>query len=147
MEWSQIISDPTLQDLPYKIEQNEWGHIEMSPASNKHSFIQGVLLIMIYQHCQNGRVLPECSIQTAKGVKVAAVVWVSEQFLAEFNTTTPYPRAPELCVEIISPSNSDAEMAHKIDLYLARGAQEVWLCDLNGHLRFHTYDGPHPQST
>jgi Uma2 family endonuclease len=47
---------------------------------------------------------------------------------------TPLPKAPELCVEIISPSNSKAEISEKVRLYLEQGAKEVWLCDLSGKI-------------
>jgi Uma2 family endonuclease len=40
---------------------------------------------------------------------------------------TPYARAPEICVEVTSPSNSRTEMREKIDAYLASGANELWL--------------------
>ncbi len=33
MKWQDVLLDKTLQDLPYKIELNEYGKIEMSPAS------------------------------------------------------------------------------------------------------------------
>ncbi len=31
MTWEEVCDDPRLQDLPYKIELNQWGNIEMSP--------------------------------------------------------------------------------------------------------------------
>ncbi len=40
---------------------------------------------------------------------------------------TPYPKAPEICVEVKSPANSKIEMDEKIRLYLEKGALEV--CD------------------
>lgn len=40
MEWQQVIENPFLQDLPFKIELNKWGKILMSPASNNHGNIQ-----------------------------------------------------------------------------------------------------------
>jgi hypothetical protein len=43
MHWLDVLSDKTLQDLPYKIELNEKGLIEMSPASFTHSLLQGRL--------------------------------------------------------------------------------------------------------
>ena len=39
MQWQEVVNDPSLQDLPYNIEMNEYGKIIMSPASNKHSII------------------------------------------------------------------------------------------------------------
>ncbi|MTW20689.1 hypothetical protein [Allochromatium palmeri] len=32
MEWSQVLEDSVLKDLPYKIELNEDGHIVMSSS-------------------------------------------------------------------------------------------------------------------
>ena len=37
MQWQEVIAHPSLQDLPFKIELNEYGKIEMSPASNRLS--------------------------------------------------------------------------------------------------------------
>ncbi len=36
MTWADVMANPYLQDLPFKIELNKWGRIEMSPASNEH---------------------------------------------------------------------------------------------------------------
>jgi Uma2 family endonuclease len=46
-------------------------------------------------------------------------------------------RAPEVCVEVFSASNTFAEIAEKIVLYFEAGAQEVWTCDQDGILEFH----------
>ena len=52
----------------------------------------------------------------------ADVAWASDEFIARFGYETPYPKAPEICVEITSPSNAPAEIEHKIELHLATGA-------------------------
>ncbi len=141
MEWSEVIENETLQDLPFKIELNEWGNIVMSPTSNNHSLIQGVIMGVLHQLKKEGHVFPECSVQTSKGVKVADVAWVSANFLSTNGVETPYSVAPELCIEVVSPSNSDAEMAQKRDLYFAKGAKEVWTCSLEGHVTFFNHYG------
>jgi hypothetical protein len=82
MQWQDVLADKSLYDLPYKIELNERGNIEMSPASNKHKAIQGKLYYIFRLKLKNGMPLTECSINTPKGVKVADVVWASRQFLA-----------------------------------------------------------------
>jgi hypothetical protein len=41
MLWNDVITSPYLRDLPFKIELNKWGKIEMSPASNIHGHQQG----------------------------------------------------------------------------------------------------------
>lgn len=33
MRWSEVIDNPVLQNLPFKIELNRFGNILMSPAS------------------------------------------------------------------------------------------------------------------
>ena len=63
------------------------------------------------------------------------------EFIDKYGYSTPYLQAPEICVEILSPSNSDEEMRIKTDLYLACGAQEVWLINAQGKLRFFSHSG------
>jgi len=46
-------------------------------------------------------------------------------------------RAPEVCVEVLSASNTPGEISEKIGLYFEAGAQEVWTCDQDGTLEFH----------
>ena len=125
-----------MRDLPYKIEMNEWGNIVMSPASNRHGNIQTKIAFFLMTMMKNGTVLTECSVETSKGVKVADVAWASSSFLEKNRGQTPYLAAPEICVEIMSPSNTEAEMMHKRNLYFAKGALEYWLCDEDGNLRF-----------
>jgi Uma2 family endonuclease len=137
MNWQQVCEEPTLQDLPFKIELNEHGQVIMSPASNEHGRFQARLTILLTQHIPDGEVIAECSVETEQGVKVADVAWISAVFLAEHGYSTPYPRSPEICVEITSPSNSPQELQGKIALYFQRGAREVWICDSFGNLEFY----------
>lgn len=141
MNWQDVLEHPSLQDLPFKIELNEWGQIVMSPASNKQGFYRVEVALQLDQALPTEKLFMRCSIDTVKGVKVADVAWASNAFIERYGYETPYPRAPEICVEILSPSNTAAEMKEKIMLYLAKGAQEVWMCDLEGRLTFHGNEG------
>jgi Uma2 family endonuclease len=131
MQWADVIDNPYLKDLPFKIELNRWGKIEMSPADNRHGFAQ-VDIATELKRRRGGRVLVECSISTEDGVRVADVAWVSNRRLKEIGGQTPFAKAPEICVEIKSPSNSWAEMHLKAGHYLAAGALEVWIVTLDG---------------
>lgn len=146
MKWSEVIEDRQLGNLPFKIELNEWGNIVMSPASNRHGFIQTAIALLLSQLKTSGAVLTECSVQTDKGVKVADVVWGSDDFFVGNQFTTPYETAPEVCIEIVSPSNSSEEMREKKALYLAKGAKEVWVCSETGALSFFNLTGEVKQS-
>ena len=68
------------------------------------------------------------------------MVWMSAGYFRELEAKEPLvlERAPEICVEVLSPSNSVEEMAEKRLLYLEAGAQEVWLCGLDGKITFYT---------
>ncbi len=141
MEWSDILNDPTLQNLPFKIELDKFGKLLMSPASNKHGIAQSRISTALMQRHPSGITITECSISTSEGTKVADVAWASNAFINEWGTVTPFPRAPELCVEIVSPSNSREEMRIKKDLYLDVGAQEVWVVYMDSHMDIFTTDG------
>lgn len=36
MRWEEVCKHKQLQDLPFKIELNEWGQIVMNPVKIKH---------------------------------------------------------------------------------------------------------------
>jgi Uma2 family endonuclease len=141
MDWSEVIKDAQLQNLPYKIEQNEKGQLVMSPASNEHGLVQAEISTHLNTIKKSGWVLSECSVQTSMGVKVADVAWLSKDFFKHNKLATPYQVAPELCVEITSLSNTRAEVNEKIELYLAKGAKEVWVCNARRVMEFYSYQG------
>lgn len=147
MDWASVISNPYLKNLPFKIELNKWGKILMSPASNHHGILQSEAVFYLRSKIPRGRVIAECSIKTSDGVKVADVAWASDEFMERNGETTPFDEAPEICVEIISPSNSREEINEKINLYLAQGAVEVWICQDDGTVAHFFDKGQRAQSS
>jgi Uma2 family endonuclease len=140
MNWADVLADQTLRNLPYKIELDRYGNIVMSPASNRHGRLQFWIGSFLERNL-GGEAISECSVDTPEGVKVADVAWCSPEFLARHGYATPYPQAPEICVEVRSPSNSKEEMAEKIALYLGQGAREVWIVFEPGEVRFFGPEG------
>jgi hypothetical protein len=59
-----------------------------------------------------GIVATECPISTADGVKAADVAWLSASRRSE-TTRICLTVAPEICVGIMSPSNSKQELLEK----------------------------------
>lgn len=141
MNWAEVLADPCLQGLPYKIELDGYGRIVMTPASNHHGRARARLVQRLAALFGTGDIITECSVATTDGVKVADVAWLSDAFLAEHGEATPYALAPDLCVEMLLPSNSAPAMAAKARLYLAAGAREVWLLDEAGHRTVHGLEG------
>ena len=65
------------------------------------------------------------------------VVWISESRWSEIPEGAEASTvAPEICIEVLSDSNSETEMEMKRALYFDRGAEEVWTCDESGRIRF-----------
>ncbi len=145
MQWQDVLADKSLHDLPYKIELNEKGLIEMSPASFIHSLLQGRLAKLLGNQLE-GEVFTELAVQTAKGVRVPDVAWGSKGYVEKHIEDVYALSAPELCVEIISPSNTREEMKDKVELFLQAGAKEVWLVTEDGLVTFYNHQGQQVQS-
>jgi Uma2 family endonuclease len=141
MRWAELCADPYWDNVPAKIELNGRGVIEMSPANNRHALMQASLAHALQLGLAGGRALVECSVLTSDGVRVPDVAWASDAFLAQHAGTTPFPLAPELCIEVRSPSNTAAEMAQKIELFLEAGAAEVWIVGVDGVAEMHGATG------
>ena len=144
MNWQEVCDNPALQDLPFKIELNRFGQIVMSPASNWHGALQVKISSKLL--ALGGEVITECSVQTSDSTKVADVAWLSDAFVTRHGMSTPYEEAPEICVEILSRSNSSDEMDVKRALYFEAGATEVWECDQDGMMTFYGKTGKIEQS-
>lgn len=147
MRWAELVADPSLRDLPYKIEINLWGKVEMTPASFWHGRLQASIATQLAGQLPHGESLTEVPILTDIGVRVPDVAWASKAYLTANADASPAPRAPEICVEIVSPSNTDDEIRQKVRAYLAAGAQEVWIVTEGGSISFHTTSGPQPSSS
>jgi Uma2 family endonuclease len=135
--WAELMSDPRLQRLEARVETDRFGRIIMSPPpSAHHGSYQFKIGALLDQSMHAGRVVTECPISTADGVKAADVAWASSERLRELGSNFCFPRAPEICVEILSPSNTEAEIREKTALYFDAGAVEVWHCTSTGKMIF-----------
>jgi len=141
VKWQELMDNPFFRNIPYKVELNKYGTILMSPASNRHGILQNKVAREIEHNKQSGIIIIECSILTGEGIRVADVAWASDEFMREFGDKTPYPKAPEICVEIKSPANSRAEMEEKTRLHLEKGAHEVWIVDEHCKVNFFSHTG------
>jgi len=146
--WERVLHDPQLRDLPFKIETNRHGQLVLSPHTPFHSRFQSRVLRLLDEYAPpSGEATIEFAVQTSRGVKVPDVVWLSEDRWSQIpEDAEASPVVPELCVEVRSAGNTDEEMTEKRRLYLEEGAQEVWVCDEEGALRFFDAEGERTQS-
>lgn len=135
--WSRALRDPSLRDLPYKVETNEYGQLVMSPQKPGHGIMQFRVGALLDHIDRPGTAAVEFAVETSKGVKLPDVVWISEERLKQMpEGAESCPVAPEICVEVLSYSNTRGEIEEKRNLYLEQGALEVWTCDMKGRMRF-----------
>lgn len=136
LTWAEVCAIPWLKDIPAKIETNKDNKIMMSPASAWHGGYEWEIGRLLNDLLRFGRIITECPIDTTDGTRVADVAWISKERFRPHRRAISLPIAPEICVEILSPSNKRGEMLGKMQLYYAAGALEVWLCDEHGDMEF-----------
>jgi Uma2 family endonuclease len=146
MKWQEVIENPYLQNIPFKVETNEFGQIVMNPVKIKHSYFQGKLSTLMQNMRNDGVILTECAVWTRRGTKCADVAWASMELFEQIENQTNALIAPEVCVEVISMSNSEKEMKQKRKLYFEQGAIEVWMCSDYGEMSFYMQDSKIEQS-
>jgi Uma2 family endonuclease len=130
--WEQLLADPELAKVEGRIETDRHGRIIMTPppgpphGSRQFSIGHELKLRL------GGRVATECTISTSDGVRAADVGWFSDLRYRRAFDPRCFLEAPEICVEVISPSNTRAEMDEK----------EVWFCEKDGTMRYFGTGGP-----
>jgi Uma2 family endonuclease len=137
VRWAELSADPRLAKLPDRIETDRHGHILMTPPPGfPHADRQGKIMTLLVQLLPTGRAMPECPLSTADGVKAVDIAWLSSGRGELRERPLVLTRAPDICVEVFSPSNTQREIDEKKVLYFDAGAIEVWICNLDGSMSF-----------
>jgi Uma2 family endonuclease len=110
--------------------------VTMLPAGFRHGICQNKVAFLLTAHvlaARSGRITVETGVvterdpDTVRGPDVA--FWSAEQLPLD-QTLEAYPDvAADLCVEILSPSNTQQEIREKVREYLQRGVRLVWIVD------------------
>lgn len=138
--WRSLCEDPVYARLPFKIETTRYGQLVMSPAKSRHSILQANIARWLHTSAEQkgiaGQVMTESAVITSAGVKVPDVTWATIDQARAALAAEIFETAPQVCVEVLSPSNDPDEIEAKISLYFEAGAEEVWICDNQGRMRF-----------
>lgn len=146
--WEKVLGDPCLAGLPHRIETDRYGQIILSPPPGpEHGEAQFGIGKLLDQILPAGHVITECPVSTIEGVKLVDVAWISKRRREAQRGRACLTQAPEICVEIISPGNSQRELLDKKALYFAAGAEEVWFCHREGKMEFFRKEGPEAAAT
>jgi Uma2 family endonuclease len=119
----------------------------VSPPTTRHAFLQAFVAQTLGRQRPDGTTFTECPVETEIGVRVPDVVWASAQFMQRHGTESEFRAGPDLCVEVLSPTNTRAEIGEKVAAYLAAGAREVWVVGDDGVPEINTSAGRVAAST
>ncbi|MBK1832597.1 Uma2 family endonuclease [Roseibacillus ishigakijimensis] len=104
-----------------------------SPAREKHLRVTGNLFYELMTYCKQagrGRVFVEkCLISLSRNDFEPDVVWFSEEKAREFTGEQMRFPAPDLVVEVLSPSTEERDRGVKFVDYAEHGVGEYWLID------------------
>jgi hypothetical protein len=75
--WSELLADRELAKIEGRIETDRYGRIIISPPpAPSHGSFRLEIGRLLWNLLPEGRVLTECPISTADGVKAADVAWL-----------------------------------------------------------------------
>jgi len=132
-------------DAPW--ETNGQGQIILNPPIGlPHAKRTEKISTLIRSKLPGWQIWPEVGVHTSDGIKAPDLSVASPAFVESVDERGFLLAAPDLCIEVMSPSNSWEEMRHKTLLYLAAGAKEVWVCDGTGALHFFNGSGQRSDS-
>ena len=115
-------------------------------GSSRHSGVGTRLIIEMGMHVKlnklGGVYGPDATFQIGQNERLPDVSFISAARIPpEGETEEKWHLAPDLAVEVISPSESWAKVNRKLREYFTAGVQQVWLVSLE--LReVHVYDSP-----
>jgi Uma2 family endonuclease len=143
--------------LPYD-EGRRWELIEgdlvavSSPTPEHQLVVQKlVLALMLYFGKRPGGIVlgdVECALSDANRVRPDVLVLLGERADTLNRSRVPIPGAPDIAVEVISPSERTTESMRKVETYLRHGVREVWqVFPALRQVVVHTPDGSHRLET
>ena len=131
--YEELVQDPRYRNVQGRLELNAWGQIIMTPPADVWHYRLAARLARLLMASLGGESFQEGAIAVeGGGTPIADVVWCSPQFLGSHGHEKILQRAPEICTEVLSISNSTKEIDEKRSAYLATGAGEVWIVDPEG---------------
>ena len=117
-----------------KYELNQGELVVMPPPGRTHARIgariHGTLFLFVNEH-RLGEVYTEAGYVLSREPEITVrqpdVSFLSRDRLQAMPDGTHFGGAPDLAIEVISPSNTAEDLEIKIKQYLAAGSKEVWV--------------------
>lgn len=122
----------TLPDDGKRYELNQGELVVMPPPKPDHGKVVikiGALVLTFVESHDLGEVMTEAGFLLATNpdtVRAPDIAYVAKSRIPATQGEY-YPFAPDLAIEVVSPANTDDEIAEKIAQYFAAGARQVWV--------------------
>ncbi len=118
---------PEPADAHYELVEGEL--ITVSPGMLPHNRVRDRVLVVLMTFVEPrklGLVVAEQAFQLSeRTIRVPDVAFVRAG--RQLATDKPIERAPDLAVEVVSPTNTAREIDQRVSDYFAAGCQRVWL--------------------
>ena len=123
-------------DDPCKVETNARGEVvKEPPPAPQHKGFQKRIQQLLDRALHGGEATTEFPLHTREGTKLPDVAWFSREAWDEAMANDLAVIVPKVCVDVLSPSNTQEEMEEKKRLYFDLGVEEVWICGPQGHVQ------------
>jgi Uma2 family endonuclease len=127
---------PFEEDSPVLYELSEFGEWIVTPRpTHEHQHVASAVAFQLTTRL-GPSAATEVSVITDRGIRAPDVVWMPAARWLEVKGQNPLPFAPDVCVEVLSPSNTRQEIQMKVSAYLRAGAREAILVGLKGQVEF-----------
>ena len=127
---------PYVEDDPNCYELDEFGEWIVSPRPTpRHQRLASVVAFQLATQL-GPDAATEVSIYTDRGIRAPDVVWMPATRWLAAKAQNPLAFVPDVCVEVLSPSNTRREILMKVGAYLRGGAREAIVVGLKGEVEF-----------
>ncbi len=129
--WQSLAADP---DSPDHFELDQFGALILTPKPTTGHQRVASAIVRILTAQLGGEAVADVSVLTDRGIRAPDVVWMPTERWTACKGQSPLETVPDVCVEVLSPSNTRQEIEMKIGAYLRGGAREVILVGLKGEI-------------
>jgi Uma2 family endonuclease len=136
MATTAVMTGAQFDALPYE-EGRRWELVDgelisVSSTTLKHQaivqFIQVALALHFRANAEQGAAFADVEFALAENYRVRPDVFLllHEHAMSLDWDKVPIPGAPDIAIEVISPSERASDSQQKVEAYLRHGTQEVW---------------------
>ena len=121
--------------------------VRTSSGTIGHNQIRDLLGYQIWSYFlahRNGQAVSEIDCRLGEDIvhRPDLSIFLGDRLRTVDANSVPAPFAPDIAVEVLSPSESAIDVRRKVRDYLRAGSQEMWLVDAaNGEVMFHVPGG------